>query len=333
MGSTVSVINSYLSSIMVVMLPLAGMMLVFYSAYMLWRDLRGGDKKRILERLRDEDVRRQTKKLEQSIRKQSKSNYAFYETIFNQISLTKKVERWIEQANLNMYAQSFLLKIFVAAGAIVGLGLVMKFSLWYILVAAFLVVYLPLFALRFIARRRMKKLVNQLPDVFELISQALRAGHSLASGVQLIGKQIADPAGTEFARIFHEQNLGIKIEEALQGFADRPDQLDIRLFVTAVLIQRQTGGDLAEILDKIGEVIRDRIKIMGKVAALTAEGRMSGWVLSILPFFVFGLAWMINPDYANILLFEKEGQLMLIGAMVMQTIGILMIRKIINIKV
>jgi tight adherence protein B len=235
---------------MIILLPLAGMMLVFYSLFMLWRDLRGGDKKRILERLREEDVLRHSKKLEQSIRKQSQSEQAAFSSILNQISLTKKVERWIEQANLNWYATSFLLKIFVSAGVVAGGGLILKFSPWYVFGIAAMIAYLPLFVLKFLARRRMKKLVNQLPDVFELISQALRAGHSLASGVQLIGKQIADPAGTEFARIFHEQNLGIKIEEAFQSFANRTDQLDIRFFVTAVLIQRQTGGDLAEILDK-----------------------------------------------------------------------------------
>ena len=176
-------------------------------------------------------------------------------------------------------------------------------------------------------------MVNQLPDVFELISQALRAGHSLASGIQLIGKQLPDPVGTEFARIFHEQNLGIKLDESLGNFADRTNQLDIRFFVTAVLIQRQTGGDLAEILDKIGAVIRDRIKIMGQVQALTAEGRMSGWVLSILPFFVFLLAWTLNPDYAGILLKEKQGQYMLGTAIFFQVIGMLIIKKIVNIKI
>jgi len=333
MASTFSVINSYIASITMILLPVEGMMILFYSIFMLYRDMRGGDKKRILERLREEEVLKHTRKLEQSIRKQSQSETPILEKLFSQISLTKKVERWIEQANVNMYATSFLLKVFVATGLVLGVGFLMKFNLWYVLGTAFVIAYMPIFVLRFMARRRMKKLVHQLPDVFELIGQALRAGHSLASGVQLIGKQIPDPAGTEFARVFHEQNLGIKIEEALQGFANRTDQLDIRFFVTAVLIQRQTGGDLAEILDKIGEVIRDRIKIMGQVQALTAEGRMSGWVLGILPFFVFGLAYMINPTYASILLNEKEGQMMLGGAIFMQVLGILMIKKIINIKV
>ncbi|NLE29431.1 MAG: type II secretion system F family protein, partial [Phycisphaerae bacterium] len=221
----------------------------------------------------------------------------------------------------------------IAVIAVLAVGFLMKFSIWVILAMTAATAYLPIWVLKFKARSRMKKLILQLPDVFDLISQALRAGHSLASGVQLIGKQLPDPAGTEFARIFHEQNLGIKIEEAMNNFAKRTDQLDIRFFVTAVLIQRQTGGDLAEILDKISEVIRDRIKIMGQVQALTAEGRMSGWVLAVMPFFVFFLAWMLNPEYAGILLYEKQGQFMLGAALFFEILGIVSIKKIINIKV
>jgi tight adherence protein B len=179
----------------------------------------------------------------------------------------------------------------------------------------------------------MNKLVEQLPDVFELLSQALRAGHSLASGMQLIAKELPEPAGTEFGRVFHEQNLGLKIEDALTNLADRTDVLDVRFFVTAVLIQRQTGGDLAEVLDKIGTVIRDRIKLFGTVQALTAEGRLSGYVLLALPFVVFFAMLQVNRGYAELLLYNPLGKMMLTCAGVMQIMGWLMIKKIVNIKV
>src|SRR5690606_32625772 len=122
---------------------------------------------------------------------------------------------------------------------------------------------------------------------FELMGQALRAGHSLASAIQLVSQQMPDPIGGEFARVFQEQNLGIKVEEALLNMAERVNQMDVKFFVTAVLIQRQTGGDLAEVLDKIGKVIRERVQLLGTVQALTAEGRLSGWVLLALPVAVF----------------------------------------------
>jgi tight adherence protein B len=192
---------------------------------------------------------------------------------------------------------------------------------------------LPLLGLTLKRKRRMNKLVEQLPDVFELMSQALRAGHSLASGIHLVSEQLPDPAGTEFARVFHEQNLGIRVEDALRNMAERVDMLDVRFFVTAVQIQRQTGGDLAEVLDKIGAVIRDRIHLFGQVRALTAEGRLSGWTLLALPIVVFLVELQVNPKYAGMLLYDESGRMMLFGAIVMQLMGMAMIKKIVNIKV
>ena len=142
-----------------------------------------------------------------------------------------------------------------------------------------------------------------------------------------------DPAGTEFGRVFHEQNLGIKIEDALKSMAERVDILDVRFFVTAVLIQRQTGGDLAEVLDKISKVIRGRIELFGEVKTLTAEGRLSGWTLLALPAVVFAALQVLNPDYAAVLIYQPEGRMMLIAAGVMQLMGMAMIHKIVNIKV
>jgi tight adherence protein B len=325
-------IQDYIGNIMLVLLPVAGMMLVFYSAYQLWKDVNGGERKRIRERLKENDAKR-NKRIEQSIRKAANDEKTTLEQILSKISLTQQIDRCIEQTNATFTSTKFLVNVAIAVVVVGVICVFMKLSIWITLGSMAATGYLPIWFIKFRAKSRMKKLILQLPDVFDLISQALRAGHSLASGVQLIGKQLPDPAGTEFARIFHEQNLGIKIEEALNHFADRTDQLDIRFFVTAVLIQRQTGGDLAEILDKISEVIRDRIKIMGQVQALTAEGRMSGWVLAIMPFFVFFLAWLLNPEYAGILLYEKEGQFMLGGALFFEILGILSIKKIINIKV
>jgi tight adherence protein B len=195
------------------------------------------------------------------------------------------------------------------------------------------VIMLPLAWLNMRRGRRMKRLTNQLPDVFEIMSQALRAGHSLASALAVVHEQLPDPVGTEFGRVFHEQNLGIKIEDALLAMADRVDSLDVRFFVTAVLIQRQTGGDLAEVLDNIGSVIRDRLELLGMVQALTAEGRLSGYVLFALPTVVFAAVMLLNRNYADELLNEPSGKILLMVAFGMQLMGLAMIRWIVNIKV
>jgi tight adherence protein B len=141
------------------------------------------------------------------------------------------------------------------------------------------------------------------------------------------------PIGVEFRRIFEEQNLGISLDESLQNMTDRVPNLDLRFFCTAVILQRQTGGDLAEILDKIGELVRERFRIWGQIQALTGEGRLSGIVLLALPPVLFATVWYLNPDYVMVLFTDPMGKKMLFGGVVLQILGALMIRKIVNIKV
>src|SRR6476660_3549486 len=198
--------------------------------------------------------------------------------------------------------------------------------------AAFLAV-LPLLWLLFRRKRRMKKFASQLPQALELIARALRAGHSLASGFSLVANEMSQPIGGEFSRTFEEQNLGKPLEEALNDLAKRVPNLDLKFFATAIILQRQTGGDLAEILDKIGHLIRERFKIWGQVQALTGEGRLSGVVLLALPPVLFLAVYNLNPQYAGKLFTDPMGQQMLLFAAVLQVLGALVIRKIVNIKV
>jgi tight adherence protein B len=248
-------------------------------------------------------------------------------------SVTPALQKVIDQANLPWSAPTLLVRLFAIAGIafaallVTGMGIVLAIG------AALALFVLPIMYCFHCRKSRVKKFMTQLPDVFELLSQALRAGHSLASGMQVIAKEMPDPAGTEFGRAFHEQNLGLKIEDALKNLADRVDILDVRMFVTAVLIQRQTGGDLAEVLDKIGAVIRERIELFGTVQALTAEGRLSGYVLLALPAVVFVAMLKMNPSYAYVLLTDPMGKMMLTTSIVMQIMGWAMIKKIVNIKV
>ena len=180
---------------------------------------------------------------------------------------------------------------------------------------------LPLCWMLFRRRRRFSKFAKQLPDAMELIARALRAGHSLASGFNLVADEMTEPIGREFGRVFEEQNLGIAIDEALDTMTRRIPNLDLRFFATAVILQRQTGGDLAEILDKIGNLVRERFKIFGQVQALTGEGRLSGVVLLALPPVLFFAVWRLNPEYEMSLFHDPLGQKMLIGAAVMQILG------------
>ena len=182
-------------------------------------------------------------------------------------------------------------------------------------------------------RTRLKKFASQLPDALELVARALRAGHSLGAGMHVVAEEMPAPIADEFGRVYEEQNLGISVEDSLQSICDRVPNLDLRFFVTSVLIQRTTGGDLAEILDKIGYVIRERYRILGQVKALTAEGRLSGVVLIALPFVLFLVVLHIKPDYVATLWTDPMGIKMAVFALIMQILGAICIKKIVDIKV
>ncbi len=192
---------------------------------------------------------------------------------------------------------------------------------------------LPIVWLFFRRKRRFKQFAKQLPDALDLISRALRSGHSLAAAFDLVGQEVADPLGGEFMRVFEEQNLGIPLDEAMNDLTDRVPNLDLRFFTTAIILQRQTGGDLAEILDKLSHLIRERFKIWGQIQALTGEGRLSGIILLALPPLLFLAMYNLNRDYVMLLFEDPMGQQMLLGAIIMQVFGALVIRKIVDIKV
>jgi tight adherence protein B len=172
-----------------------------------------------------------------------------------------------------------------------------------------------------------------LPDALELLGRALRSGHSLAAGFDLVRQEMTAPISVEFGRVFEENNLGIPLTEAMESLTERVPNLDLKFFATAVILQRQTGGDLAEILDKIGALIRDRFRIWGQIQALTGEGRLSGIVLLAMPPVLFLAVYRLNPEYVMLLFTDPLGKKMLIGTIVLQLLGAWMIRKIVNIKV
>jgi len=326
--------DQFIKSIMFVLLPLAGSCLLVFGIWQVFTDMRSAKTRKLMERLSDRSAPSKQKQqaIESLLRKRSDQQAAI-DMLVGKISFVPKLQRALDQANIDWMASRMLMYLAGASfAALLGM-LLLKYTVMYAALAALGVFLLPIFYVMRRRRRRINRLIEQLPDVFELIGQALRAGHSLGSGIGLVSEQLPDPAGTEFARVFHEQNLGVKIEDALVNMAERVDQLDLRFFVTAVLIQRQTGGDLAEVLDKIGTVIRERIQLFGMVQGLTAEGRLSGWVLLALPVVVFFVELYINPEYAQVLLTDPTGKMMLFGTVCMMLMGMAMIKKIVNIKV
>jgi tight adherence protein B len=243
------------------------------------------------------------------------------------------LQRFFEQADAHIKPSQLLL---ISA----GLGVLGMTGSWlarvpwvFVPVAGVLMFLVPWGWLWNKRRVRLKTFASQLPDALELVARALRAGHALGAGMHVVAEEMPSPIADEFGRVYEEQNLGISLEDAMRNMTERVPNLDLRFFVTSVAIQRQTGGDLAEILDKIGYVIRERYRILGQVKALTAEGRLSGVVLIALPFVLFLVMLHLKPDYVQALWTDRDGIKMSLWALFMQVLGAAVIKKIVDIKV
>jgi tight adherence protein B len=192
---------------------------------------------------------------------------------------------------------------------------------------------LPNFYVRHRRTKRLNAFEEMLPDAIDLVGRALRAGHPLSSGFKMAADDGPDPVASEFRRVFEEQRFGLPLQDSLLGMADRVDLVDVRILVTAILIQREVGGNLAEILDNLAAVVRARFTIRRQIRVYTAQGRMTGYLLSALPIILFLLLYMINRQYMSILFTDPIGKILVTVAISMQLIGFLWIRKIIKIEI
>jgi tight adherence protein B len=181
--------------------------------------------------------------------------------------------------------------------------------------------------------RRMAAFEREFPEVIELLSRSVRAGHSFAAGLEIVSTDLPDPVSTEFRITFDEQRFGLPLREALLSLCHRVPLVDVRLFVIALLVQKETGGNLAEILDNLAHVIRERFRIAGEVRVRTAQGRLTAAILMALPVIMMLLLHVLDPDYVNLLFADRLGQLMLITAAILQTLGAVMVWRIVKIKV
>jgi tight adherence protein B len=230
------------------------------------------------------------------------------------------------------------LGIFVLATPLLALGalllaLTMHQALLLALLFAAVLGALPTGYLYWLKSQRMAKFERQLPEALELVSRALRAGHAFSVGLKLVGDEAADPVGIEFKRGFDEVSMGVALPQALQNMTDRLDCVDLRFFVTAVLVQRETGGNLAEIIDSLAEMIRKRFELQLKVKALSAEGRFSAVILFALPLVVGGVLFKMNPEYMLTLFTDPMGQKMvMVGSFLMVT-GAIIMKRMVAIKV
>ena len=243
------------------------------------------------------------------------------------------LELLLQQSGAKWTMEVFLL---VSVGLAVALGVstLMFTRLWpAALAAAVLGALLPYMRVRRLRTTRLNGFEAQLPEAIDLLGRAIRAGHPLSSGLKMVADETQEPIAGEFRRAFEEQRFGLPFEDAILSMADRVTLVDVRILVTAILIQREVGGNLAEVLDNLASVIRARFVIRRQLRTYTAQGRMSGYVLAVLPIAVGTTIYLLNPGYMGILFTEPIGKLMLGIASVMQLIGFLWIRNIVNIDI
>jgi len=320
------------------MLALIAALLVFLAfvvAFYAWRATTMSEgQKRVQDQLRRLSMLGREDTVDKGVlRDKRMSNITFVDRFLSSLPFSRKLELLLYQAGLNWRVGTLVL-LMLLSGAVLFLlcsALLHRPLLGFVggLGAAFI----PYGWVKGQKAKRMNQFSEQLPDSLDLMTSALRAGLSFPAALQLVAQESPEPLAQEFAVTFDEQNLGLDVKEALVNLTDRVDSLDLRFFVTAVIIQRETGGNLAEIMESIARIIRERFKILGDVKARTAHGRLTGMILSVLPIALGVIFTLIAPSYMLTFFRDPAGQAMLMACLVMQIVGYLWIRRVINIKV
>jgi tight adherence protein B len=245
----------------------------------------------------------------------------------------RKLNHLIEQAGLRIDMKLILLIIILSSAAGFFIGFSLQRGIIIPLIFMIFGAYIPVLYLRIKRAKRIESFTEQLPQALEMIARSLRAGHSLSAAISIVGSESPEPVATLFKNAYEEQTLGLTLTDALARMLERMPSMDLRLFVTSVSINREIGGNLAELLDKLANTIRERLRIRRQIRVYTAQGRLSGYILAVLPIFMAFMLYLIAPDYIAELINIKTGRYAIGLAITAQIIGFLVIRRLINIKI
>ncbi|MBW2510996.1 MAG: type II secretion system F family protein [Deltaproteobacteria bacterium] len=254
------------------------------------------------------------------------------EAFFLSLPRLSRLDRLLLRSGRPISATNFILSSLLlgVVGVTIGFYLHRSAATGLVLGGIFLLV--PLLWLRSLEQKSLAKFQSQLPEALDLLSRALRSGHALSSGLEMIAEEMSDPLGGEFQAVVDEISLGLTLNEALENLCSRVPSSDLRFLTISILVQKETGGNIAEILDNISRLIRERVKFKRHVSTLTAEGKVSGVILVLLPIVLFSIIYFLNYNYISMLWIEPDGQKLLAGGIVMMILGVMMIRRIIRIE-
>ena len=312
----------------------AAVILLVEGGYLWWNSTHGGEAQRISRRLRLMSGGAEGGNGEVSIlklRRYSKNDGV--DRLLHKMRMANAIDRLILQAGVRWSVLQF-----IVASAAMTLSALVMVQVWAVpLLAKVIIIALltaiPYWMLRRARRQRLIKIEQQLPEAADFIARALRSGHSFTNVLQMVGSELPEPLCGEFRAAHEEINYGVPLNEALHNLAERIPLTDLRYLVIAVLIQRESGGNLAEILHNISHIIRERLKLVAQVRVLSAEGRMSAWILGLLPFVVIVLMSMTSPKYVSLLWTDPTGIKLLWYGAGMILIGVLWLRRVIRIRV
>lgn len=309
-------------------------LLLLEGAYLLWKAYKGPQAKKIETRLRALSASLDNSKQTQLLKQRMLSEVPAFERFLLSISKAQRLDRFILQAGLNWTVSRLLLScaaLGLTAGLLVAYGAHQPLLISTLAGAA--VGALPLLHVGRQRSKRLGKFERQLPDALDLITRALRSGHAFPSALQMVGEEMPDPVAAEFGIVHDEVNFGVSLQQALTNLSERIPLTDLRYFIVSVLIQRESGGNLTEVLGNLSRLIRERLKLMGKIKVLSSEGRLSAWILGLMPFGLAGAMYLVNPEFMSPLWKDPIGIAIIQYLLTMMVLGALVLMKIIKIRV
>lgn len=321
-----------LTFVLFVVLLFCAILLLAWGVYMAWHTNHSPEAERIAARLRSV-IGAPVRESDVSIVKQRRlSENPLLDARLRRMPGTAHLDRMLVQAGARQLVASLLAWCGVMLVLALVIGAILHWNALALLALAVGMAGLPLLRLTRARDARMTRFERQLPEALDMMGRAMRAGHAFPTALKLVADEMAAPLGEEFKSAFDEVNFGVSMTDALANLAQRVPSTDLQYFVVAVLIQRESGGNLTELLSSISTIVRDRHKLAGQVRVLSAEGRISAWVLCLLPFGAGGMMYAANPETMSVLVTDPSGRKLLYGALSMMLFGVLAIRKIIRIR-
>jgi len=316
-----------------ILVAFVAVVLLVEGSYLLWSDYKGPEVQRLEKRLRSLSAGHHGTDIGSLLKERHLSETPWLDRALLALPRVTSLDRLLEQAGTAMTVARFLLVTVLAGLATLMVLLVLRTPFFFAVIMGAFAALVPLLVVTRMRSKRMNKFDEQLPDALDLLSRALRAGHAFPSAMQMVATEATDPIATEFQITFEEINYGVSVSDAMLNLATRVPSIDLRYFVISVLLQRETGGNLSELLDNLSHLIRERFKLLGKIRVLAAEGKLSAYILIALPFATAAMIFLVNPKFMQVLWTDPAGLNLVFGALIMMVFGAFWMWRIVKIRV